>query len=182
MTRNRATGVRTSAAIRVGKITASETLGFAAALVLTALGASTAAAQDWPTKAIRAIVPLTAGSATDMIGRTVLDQLSQQLGQPVVVENRPGAGNTIGMATAARSDADGYTILTRTGEWPAFNGGPFFASAVAVERIASGADSPDQVGPIAGVERLAQSADMYIDRARVDVRVMRPDRVEQPLP
>src|SRR6187399_1484888 len=58
MTRNRATGVRTSAAIRVGKITASETLGFAAALVLTALGASTAAAQDWPTKAIRAIVPL----------------------------------------------------------------------------------------------------------------------------
>lgn len=111
MTRNRATGVRTSAAIRVGKITASETLGFAAALVLTALGASTAAAQDWPTKAIRAIVPLTAGSATDMIGRTVLDQLSQQLGQPIVVENRPGAGNTIGMATAARSDADGYTIL-----------------------------------------------------------------------
>jgi tripartite-type tricarboxylate transporter receptor subunit TctC len=46
-----------------------------------------------------------------MIGRTVLDQLSQQLGQPIVVENRPGAGNTIGMATAARSDADGYTIL-----------------------------------------------------------------------
>jgi tripartite-type tricarboxylate transporter receptor subunit TctC len=99
MTRNRATGVRTSAAIRVGKITASETLGFATALVLTALGASTAAAQDWPTKAIRAIVPLTAGSATDMIGRTVLDQLSQQLGQPIIVENRPGAGNTIGMAT-----------------------------------------------------------------------------------
>ena len=111
MTRNRATGVRTSAAIGVGKITASGTLGFAAALVLTALGASTTAAQDWPTKAIRAIVPLTAGSATDMIGRTVLDQLSQQLGQPIVVENRPGAGNTIGMATAARSDADGYTIL-----------------------------------------------------------------------
>ena len=64
-------------------------LQLVAALVFTALGASTAVAQDWPTKAIRAIVPLTAGSATDMIGRTVLDQLSQQLGQPIVVENRP---------------------------------------------------------------------------------------------
>jgi tripartite-type tricarboxylate transporter receptor subunit TctC len=80
-------------------------------MVFTALCVSTAVAQDWPTKAIRAIVPLTAGSATDMIGRTVLDQLSQQLGQPIVMENRPGAGNTIGMATAARSDADGYTLL-----------------------------------------------------------------------
>jgi tripartite-type tricarboxylate transporter receptor subunit TctC len=67
--------------------------------------------QEWPTKPIRAIVPLTAGSATDLTGRTVLDQLASQLGQPIVVENRPGAGNTIGMAAAARSDPDGYTIL-----------------------------------------------------------------------
>ncbi len=110
MTRNRVTGIRTSA-IRVGQSRARTTCSVVAAFVFTALGASTAVAQDWPTKAIRAIVPLTAGSATDMIGRTVLDQLSQQLGQPIVVENRPGAGNTIGMATAARSDADGYTIL-----------------------------------------------------------------------
>ena len=80
-------------------------------LIVTSLCSGVAGAQDWPTRAIRAIVPLTAGSATDMIGRTVLDQLSQQLGQPIVVENRPGAGNTIGMATAARSDADGYTLL-----------------------------------------------------------------------
>ena len=110
MTRNRSTGIRTSA-IRVDQRAARATCGVVAALVLTALGVSGAAAQDWPTKPIRAIVPLTAGSATDMIGRTVLDQLSQQLGQPIVVENRPGAGNTIGMATAARSDADGYTVL-----------------------------------------------------------------------
>ena len=80
-------------------------------LIVTSLCSGVAVAQDWPTRAIRAIVPLTAGSATDMIGRTVLDQLSQQLGQPIVVENRPGAGNTIGMAIAARSDADGYTLL-----------------------------------------------------------------------
>jgi tripartite-type tricarboxylate transporter receptor subunit TctC len=80
-------------------------------LIVTPLWSVPAAAQEWPAKPIRAIVPLTAGSATDMIGRTVLDQLSHQLGQPIVVENRPGAGNTIGMATAARSDPDGYTLL-----------------------------------------------------------------------
>jgi tripartite-type tricarboxylate transporter receptor subunit TctC len=80
-------------------------------VLLVASLAPTALAQEWPTKTIRAIVPLTAGSATDLIGRAVLDQLSAQLGQPIVVENRPGAGNTIGMATAARSDPDGYTIL-----------------------------------------------------------------------
>jgi tripartite-type tricarboxylate transporter receptor subunit TctC len=80
-------------------------------VLLAASLAPAALAQEWPTKAIRAIVPLTAGSATDLTGRTVLDQLSAQLGQPIVVENRPGAGNTIGMATAARSDPDGYTIL-----------------------------------------------------------------------
>jgi tripartite-type tricarboxylate transporter receptor subunit TctC len=80
-------------------------------LAATILWPVAAAAQDWPAKPIRAIVPLTAGSATDTIGRTVLDQLSYQLGQPIVVENRPGAGNTIGMAAAARSDPDGYTIL-----------------------------------------------------------------------
>jgi tripartite-type tricarboxylate transporter receptor subunit TctC len=81
------------------------------ALLATALCCAAATAQDWPAKPIRAIVPLTAGSATDTVGRTVLDQLSYQLGQPIVVENRPGAGNTIGMAAAARSDPDGYTIL-----------------------------------------------------------------------
>jgi hypothetical protein len=54
-------------------------------LIVTSLCSDVAVAQDWPTKAIRAIVPLTAGSATDMIGRTVLDQLSQQIGQPIVV-------------------------------------------------------------------------------------------------
>ena len=83
-------------------------------VLLVASLAPAALAQEWPTKAIRAIVPLTAGSATDLTGRTVLDQLSAQLGQPIVVENRPGAGNTIGMATAARSDPDGYTILVNS--------------------------------------------------------------------
>jgi tripartite-type tricarboxylate transporter receptor subunit TctC len=82
--------------------------------VTTVLAIGNVGAQDWPAKPVRAIVPLTAGSATDLIGRVVLDQVSQQLGQPVVIENRPGAGNTIGMAAAARSDADGYTLLVNS--------------------------------------------------------------------
>jgi tripartite-type tricarboxylate transporter receptor subunit TctC len=71
-------------------------------------------AQAWPTKPIRAIVPLTAGAATDIMARTVLEQVSAQIGQPIIVENRPGGGNTIGMAAAAKADADGYTILVNS--------------------------------------------------------------------
>lgn len=82
-----------------------------AVLFFASMSFSAAFAQQWPVKTIRAIVPLTAGSATDTIARTVLEQVSSQLGQPMIVENRPGAGNTIGMAAAARAEADGYTIL-----------------------------------------------------------------------
>ena len=88
--------------------------GFAAALVVTSLACGAALAQEWPAKTIRAIVPLTAGSATDLIARAVLDQVASRLGQPIVVENRPGAGNTIGMAAAAQSDPDGYTVLVNS--------------------------------------------------------------------
>jgi len=86
----------------------------AAALFLTGFAASAATAQEWPTRTIRAIVPLTAGSATDIVARTVLEQVSMQVGQAVVVENRPGAGNTTGMAAAARANPDGYTILVNS--------------------------------------------------------------------
>ena len=71
-------------------------------------------AQSWPSKPIHAIVPLTPGSATDIVARTVLEQVSTQLGQPIIVENRPGAGNTIGMGAVAKSDPDGYTILVNS--------------------------------------------------------------------
>jgi tripartite-type tricarboxylate transporter receptor subunit TctC len=70
-----------------------------------------AAAQAWPTKPLRAIVPVGAGSSTDIVHRLVLEQLSTQLGQPIVVENRVGAGGTIGSALVAKSEPDGYTIL-----------------------------------------------------------------------
>lgn len=68
----------------------------------------------WPTKPIRAIVPFTAGSGTDVIAHVVLDQLSIQFGQSIVVENRTGAGGTIGAAAVAKADPDGYTILVNS--------------------------------------------------------------------
>jgi tripartite-type tricarboxylate transporter receptor subunit TctC len=70
-----------------------------------------AAAQTWPNKVIRAIVPFAAGSAIDIIARIALDPLSVQLGQPIAVENRGGAGGTIGANVVAQAEPDGYTIL-----------------------------------------------------------------------
>ena len=76
-----------------------------------ALSAVDAGAQTWPTKPLRAVVPVAAGSSTDITPRVVFEQLSVQLGQPIVVENRSGAGGTIGTAFVAKADPDGYTLL-----------------------------------------------------------------------
>lgn len=70
-----------------------------------------ALAQQWPAKPIRAIVPFGPGSTIDIIGRIVLEPLSAALGQPIVVENRGGAGGSIGSAAVAKADPDGYTLL-----------------------------------------------------------------------
>jgi tripartite-type tricarboxylate transporter receptor subunit TctC len=81
-------------------------------ILFIALGASGGAfAQDWPTRPIRAIIPFTAGSGSDIVGRTVLEQISKQIGQPIIVENRVGAGGTIGTAAVAKAEPDGYTFL-----------------------------------------------------------------------
>ena len=79
------------------------------ALVVTAAGA-----QSWPAKPLRAIVPIAPGSVTDTVPRVVFEQLSVQLGRNIVVENRPGAGQTIGAAQVAKADADGYTLLANS--------------------------------------------------------------------
>ena len=71
-------------------------------------------AQSWPSKPLRAIVPFSAGGAVDVIARTVLDKVSTQIGQSIIVENRVGAGGTTGAASVARSDPDGYTILVHS--------------------------------------------------------------------
>ena len=80
-------------------------------VLFLALAAADAGAQAWPSKPIRAIVPVGAGSSTDIVHRLVLEQLASQLGQPVVVENRVGAGGTIGSAVVAKAPPDGYTLL-----------------------------------------------------------------------
>jgi tripartite-type tricarboxylate transporter receptor subunit TctC len=85
---------------------------FGAISALALLAPVTAAAQDWPTRQpIKVIVPFTAGSATDITARTVVDQVGKQIGQTFVVENRGGAGTTLGSNLAARAEPDGYTIL-----------------------------------------------------------------------
>jgi tripartite-type tricarboxylate transporter receptor subunit TctC len=76
-----------------------------------ALASGLAAAQEWPTKPVRAIIAFTPGSATDIAGRIVAEKLAKELGQPVVAENRVGAGGTIGANAVAKADPDGYTLL-----------------------------------------------------------------------
>ncbi len=76
--------------------------------------ASLANAQGYPNKTVRLIVPFTAGSATDTLARTFGQKLSEMWGQSVIVENRPGAGGTIGTAVVAKSPADGYTLLVHS--------------------------------------------------------------------
>ena len=75
-----------------------------------ALGMTAAQAQDFPARAVTIVVPYSPG-ATDTLARTLSEGLSEELGQPVVVETRPGAGGTVGGAFVAGADADGYTLL-----------------------------------------------------------------------
>jgi tripartite-type tricarboxylate transporter receptor subunit TctC len=73
--------------------------------------AVTAFAQDWPTKPIRWVVPYPPGGGTDVIARIVQQRMSEGLGQPIVIENRGGAGGAVGTAEAAKAAPDGYTFL-----------------------------------------------------------------------
>jgi tripartite-type tricarboxylate transporter receptor subunit TctC len=87
-------------------------------LLLPALGLGLATmevrAEAWPTKPLRVIVPIGAGSVADIVPRVVFEQLTTQLGQHIVVDNRPGAGQTIGAGVVAKSAPDGYTLLVNS--------------------------------------------------------------------
>src|ERR1700761_2154840 len=86
-----------------------KTILFAAALWLA--GTATPMAQDYPTHTIKIIVPTGVGGITDLLARMVGNSISDQLGQPVIIDNRPGAGGTIGTRLVAQSPPDGYTLL-----------------------------------------------------------------------
>jgi len=94
-----------SLVVRLSQIGLSLFLSFSSPLVI---------ADNYPSKPIKAIVPFAAGSATDQIGRAFAAKMAETLGQPVVIENRPGANGLIGADLVAKSPADGYTLLFGT--------------------------------------------------------------------
>src|SRR5438046_7705071 len=96
---------------RPAMTTRRQLVRWSAAALATPVLARQAFAQAWPARPIRAMIPFAAGSSLDIVGRLVCDPLAGQLGQPVVVENRGGAGGTIGTGMAAKAEPDGYSIL-----------------------------------------------------------------------
>src|SRR2546427_2203606 len=96
-------------------MTRSHLLHVAAAAV--AILAAPASAQTYPTKPIQVIIPFAGGSASDVVTRILLDRAGRSIGQPFVVDNRPGAGGNIGTMAASKAAPDGYT-LAATGSGP----------------------------------------------------------------
>jgi tripartite-type tricarboxylate transporter receptor subunit TctC len=84
------------------------------AIAAAALAFGVAHAQEYPTKAIRIIVPLTPGSGADIAGRIIAARMSEHWKQPVLVENRPGAGGQIGTSAVVKGDTEGYTLLVQS--------------------------------------------------------------------
>lgn len=68
----------------------------------------------WPARPIRVVVPFAAGAATDTVARVVMEQVSRQLGQPIIIDNKPGAGGTIGASMVAHAEPDGYTLMVHS--------------------------------------------------------------------
>src|SRR4051812_11537872 len=91
-------------------------MGWKRVLVLLAalVGATPAAAQDWPARVVRIVTPYPPGASNDIIARLLADSLAKRIGQSVVVENKPGGGTAIGTRLAAQAAPDGYTLLFGT--------------------------------------------------------------------
>src|SRR5258705_325787 len=113
------------------------------ALCVSVISASDAQAQaQYPTRSIRFIVPVTTGGPSDIVARLLGDKLAAQLGKPVIVDNRPGASNTVGAALVAKAEPDGHTLLMAAGA-PHIRAGALRALAVTTrERNHSFPDVP----------------------------------------
>jgi tripartite-type tricarboxylate transporter receptor subunit TctC len=127
------------------------------ALALALASIDGACAQGWPSKPIRAIVPYTAGGAIDIVSRTVVNQLSIQLGQPIVIESRPGAGGVIGTAAVAKADPDGHTILLT-------------ASSHTISPWANAGLPYDTIGDLAGITPLASLPNVLVVAPAAGIR------------
>jgi len=80
-------------------------------MIALVAGGAQASADEWPTKPIRMVIPFAAGSATDIIPRAIFEAVATEIGQPIIIENRGGAGTTIGSTVVAKAEPDGYTFL-----------------------------------------------------------------------
>jgi len=102
----------------------TRTIVLGAAITLAAIaGVTTASAQSYPSRAITVIIPFAGGSASDVVTRIMLDKMSKSMGQPLIVENRPGAGGNTGTGAAGKAAPDGYTLVGS-------GSGPFAANKI----------------------------------------------------
>ena len=127
------------------------------AFALVVMTVDGACAQSWPSRPIRAIVPYTAGGAIDIVSRTVAQQLSLQLGYPIVIESRPGAGGVIGTAAVAKADPDGHTILLT-------------ASSHTISPWAYSNLPYDTMGDLAGITPLANLPNVLVVAPSANIR------------
>jgi tripartite-type tricarboxylate transporter receptor subunit TctC len=98
----------------VGSISACLLAGVVALASAPLLTSTVAHADEWPSRLMKVTIPFGAGSAADVVPRVVFDRLATELGQPMVIENRPGAGGSVGTASVVKSDPDGYSILANS--------------------------------------------------------------------
>src|SRR5574341_782395 len=90
-----------------------------AAIALSLLAAGVQAQSKYPNRPIRLLTPFAAGGGSDLLARLIGPPLTEALGQPIIVDNRPGGGGTLGAGIAARADPDGYTLIVVSGSFGA---------------------------------------------------------------
>lgn len=147
-----------------------------AALSLTAVSLPSAA-QSWPDRPVRIVVPYAAGQGADILTRLVADELAKRISQPIVVENRAGAGGNIGTAAVARAPADGYTFLLGTNatnaaneflyDSPGFNAGTDFAPVAMIGLLPMVISTSTKDFPVNGIAQLIEQAQAKPDALNV---------------